>query len=37
MFKSTRKNLLENQAIDFNNMLIVTSLLEKINAKLIKS
>lgn len=37
MFKSTKKNLLENQTIDFNNMLVVTSLLEKINAKLIKS
>ena len=37
MFKSTKQNLLKNQTIDFNNMLVVTSLLEKINAKLIKS
>ena len=37
MFKSTKQNLLEDQTIDFNNMLVVTSLLEKINAKLIKS
>ena len=37
MFKSTKQNLLVNQTIDFNNMLVVTSLIEKINAKLIKS